>query len=142
MNSIQLWDLLDNTKPTYQCLRIMKMLIHLTEKKQKMMPYEMVIADLLMREKKLKKKEKLLEAEREKKKIPWVELRHLCVDDDTFVVRLFLSILMDIRISLVRINQIIHLDVYIIFWIEHFDILNCSNNGICWICIHCWNLFG
>ena len=86
MNSIQLWDLLDNTKPTYQCLRIMKMLIHLTEKKQKMMPYEMVIADLLMREKKLKKKEKLLEAEREKKKIPWVGFRHLCVDDDTFVV--------------------------------------------------------
>jgi Trp operon repressor len=90
---IQLWELLDKTKSPTLFLKIITMLTHLSERKQKMLPYDMVIADLLVREKLLKKKEndlllkeKLLEAEREQKKMSWAEFRYLWVDSDTFVI--------------------------------------------------------
>ncbi len=68
-------------------------MIRESERKQKMLPYYMVIADLLTREEILQKKEKdlllkekLLEAEREQKKLSWEEFCYLWVDSDTFVV--------------------------------------------------------
>ncbi len=90
---IQLWELLDTTKSPTIYLKIIELLNHLSERKQKMLPYDMVIADLLGREKRLKNKEKdlllkekLLEAEQEQKKISWDEFRHLWTDRDSFVV--------------------------------------------------------
>lgn len=90
---IQLWEQLEKTKSPNLILKIIKMLNHLSERKHKMLPYDMVIADLLVREKILRNKEKdlllkekLLEAERQKTKMSWDEYRSLWVDSDTYIV--------------------------------------------------------
>lgn len=43
--SIQLWEQLDKTKSPNQYLKIIKMLNHLSERKVKTLPYDLVIAD-------------------------------------------------------------------------------------------------